>query len=488
MWSRSAPAALLLLSLAACAEDRTRCEGDGDCPLGQACLLGACQPSNPTPGPSDAGVPDIGPPPPMDASVPPPPPPPPPPRDAGMPPQTCPDGTEGCACASSLAPDEALRFRQDDCDDGLRCVPWDLLSGRFDLAAPVQSCVRPCDRAIDCGPNQVCTRTGFSAETGADAVCVDRVAADDRACGLSRAERSRIPGVSLRTPRTLVGCEDGSRCITGALEDLHPDEGVCVETCAASADCLDPGAHCNPDVLRTNGPAGSDTFGVCQPARIGQGSICGTDDPEAIGLLGQCDTSLATPVNTICVPIGGLTPDGLGICMTPCDDGGQFGPCTGTEPDGTPQTCSDPFFTSGAGVCNSGCTNYPDDQCGGDGEFGLGRFCMAYLGGGQGQSVGLCMDRRPPPLTPARLDPFGMVLEPGQNCFAPGGSLAFTQCPSAHHCEIVDFQQGVGLCIAGCGGPQSTDGNAYCARVLGESDAVCVDILMSSEIGACAAP
>ncbi len=395
---------------------------------------------------ADAGRPDMG--------VPPPPPPP------------CPPGEEGCACTSNIGPDD-MAFLQDDCEVDLLCVPFDLISGRQDLTGPLQSCVKTCTTDAECGSGQTCATTGYGDETGAASICMDRIAGFDEYCGYSRGLTSRVPDVTLETSGEIVGCQDGYDCFIGVFGDLHPDEGLCVATCEADTECPSDTPYCNPQVFSQTSTAGETIpIGSCSTGKFTQGSICGSADPAKVGNASGCDTSSDTPDNTFCVPIGGLTPDGLGICMTICDDGGQFGACTGTEPDGSAQTCSGGFFTSGAGVCTSGCTNFPD-TCSGDGEFGNGRFCMAYLSDDNMDPVGICMDRRDPILVGATFDGSGNAVNQGDNCFAAGGSLAFTQCPNPGHCEIVDFQQGVGLCVMGCGDTGTAESATYCDSALG---------------------
>lgn len=399
----------------------------------------------------DTGVIDTG----VDGGVPPPPPPP------------CPPGTEGCACTSNIGPDD-MAFLADDCTEPSNlCVPFDLISGRQDLTGALQSCVRTCATDADCGGTQTCATTGYGDETGAASICMDRIAGFDEYCGYSRGLTSRVPDVSLETSGEIVGCQDGYDCFIGVFGDLHPDEGLCVATCEADAECPTDTPYCNPEVFTQTATSGETIpIGSCSTGKFTQGSICGSADPAKVGNASGCDTSADTPDNTFCVPIGGLTPDGVGICMTICDDGGQFGACTGLEPDGSAQTCSGGFFTSGAGVCTSGCSNFPD-ACSGDGEFGNGRFCMSYLTDDNMDPVGICMDRRDPILVGATFDGSGNLLTQGDNCFGSGGSLAFTQCPNPGHCEIIDFQAGTGVCVMGCGDTGTVESATYCDSALG---------------------
>lgn len=406
--------------------------------------------------------------------------------DSGVivPPDPCPDGTEGCECTSNIGPDD-MAFLQDDCEAGMLCVPFDLITGRNDLTGPVQSCVRTCTTDTDCGAGQSCVASGYGEETGAANICVDRVAGFDEACGYSRGLTSRAPDVTLNTGGEIVGCQAGYDCFIGTFNDLHPDEGLCLALCEGDDECPTDTPYCNPDVFSRTSTSGETIgIGACNVAKIGQGGICGSTNPEKFGFLAGCDNSSDTPDGTVCVPIGGLTPDGQGICMTPCMDATECG----TEPNGDAQVCSSGFFTSGAGVCSSGCTNYPD-TCAGDGENGVGRFCMAYLADEDSNPVGVCMDRREPALIPATVDSAGNVTQPGDNCFAPGGSLAFTQCPNPGHCEIVDFQQGVGICVFGCATADVT-GPTSCPDVLGSVTATCAQVFQQggepvTDIGLC---
>lgn len=408
--------------------------------------------------------------------------------DSGPPPSPCPIGTEGCGCTSTLGPDD-MAFKQDNCEAAMLCVPFDLISGRQDLTGPVQSCVKPCSTTADCGSGQTCVDTGYGEATMANRICVDRVAGFDEACGFSRGLTSRVPDVTLNTSGEMVGCAEGYSCTIGTFGDLHPDEGLCIAFCEEGDTCPAETPYCSPGVFSRTSTSGEQIpVGACSVGKFTQGSICGSTNPDKFGVTARCDTSEDTPENTFCIPIGGLTPDGQGICMTICDDGADFGPCQGSEPDGTEQFCSGPFFTSGAGVCTAGCTNYPD-RCSGDGEFGNGRFCMAYLGDDDGNTVGVCMDRRDPILRPATFDAAGNAVSQGDNCFAAGGSTAFTQCPNPGHCEIVDFQQGIGLCVYGCETATST-GPESCIDVLGTQTATCAQVFQQggmpvTDIGLC---
>jgi hypothetical protein len=120
----------------------------------------------------DSGVPDMGP---RDNGVP----------DMGVDP--CLNGTEGCECTSTLMMNDTM-FKQDDCETGLLCIPWDIVAGRqMDVTGPVHSCVKPCTNDSDCGANRFCNNNGFfNAESGAASYCVDRVAEVDEFCGGSR--------------------------------------------------------------------------------------------------------------------------------------------------------------------------------------------------------------------------------------------------------------------------------------------------------------
>lgn len=427
------------------------------------------------PDPIDAGfwdsgrVPDAGPPPP--------------------PPARClpgSDGREGCGCEASLSPE---RFEQDDCRAGLLCVPYDALSGRSDLSGPVQICQRPCTTDRDCGVGRVCVDSGFGASSGLPRVCVDRVADYDGFCGFGRGLVAQVPDASMQTPGEQVGCPASSTCLTGIYSDLNPDEGVCLGLCEADTDCAEPFPYCNPAVFRRTGPDGTSVdVGICAPRRYGQGSICGTTDPDLSGAAFGCDTSAATPAHTRCVPLTGVLPSGQGMCMTTCD---ANRPCTSREPDGSPQTCAMDFFSSGAGVCASGCTNYPD-TCSGAGAEGLGRVCMDYFSSGSGP-VGLCVDRTGPPLAAASLDDEGNVRSPGDNCLPLSGVPGFTQCPVGTHCELVDVRQGFGICAAGCGTVGTAASDAQCRQALGIGSAVCTQVFESggqpvTDIGLCGVP
>ena len=355
----------------------------------------------------------------------------------------CPLGSEGCPCSSSFAPTDTA-FQQDDCDPGLLCVPWDRLSGRRDLTGPVQTCVRPCLRDVECGGERSCGSIGFPASSGAGSICRDEVAGADEFCGGSRSTVSRVPGVSIETPGRIVGCPRGASCLIATFQDLHVDEGICLGLCGGDQDCGGETPYCNPRMFTTTSSRGSARdVGVCSVGKLGPGAVCGAEAPK-LGLAARCDTAEDAPELT-CVRVGGLFPAGQGFCAQSCN---AQRPCVGSEPGLGATSCAPGFFTNGDGICASGCNNFPDD-CAGDGALGFGRVCMSYLSDGRGDPVGLCVDRQGPALTPARVDEGGDIVDPGDACFGTEASLDFLRCPPGSHCEL-DFASSSGQCLYGC--------------------------------------
>lgn len=408
------------------------------------------------PGPRDGGFLDAGPPP-----------------DAGP---VCarPTAAGGCACEVIGDP---RPFVQADCPDPRDvCVPWDRVSSGAAPLRPFARCARPCRSEVDCGPAERCADVGLPAGSGAERICVDRVADVDERCSGARVlpREAVTQSREVQQPRERVGCVGGATCVRGLLEDAHIDEGVCVDRCTTDADCAAPTPYCNPSLLEgLEGPTG-----VCSERRLGRGGVCGTSDPNRLGLTNQCDTSPSTPFGTACVQVPGLFAEGEGFCVTPCQSDLEC------QDFGVP-TCT--LFGGGFGLCIDDCTSVPD-SCEGPGADGVGRVCQDYLSDEFGQPAGFCMDRRPPPLTPTLIDAEGSVVEQGDNCFSGPGS-DFLRCPEPTSCVIVDFQNGQGLCIFGCD-PTAMGANARCAREVGPGS-TCVGFDMGgggANRGYCAAP
>lgn len=387
-----------------------------------------------------------------------------------------PTANGGCACSSrSPAPGP---YQQDDCPDPRElCVPWDNLSGRQDVLGPFQRCARPCESDSDCESQELCAVSSAPPGSGAHRICMDRRASVDRLCSNTRAvaREAVVADAPPQAPGVRIGCEEGLECVLNIREDLHVDEGACVVRCLSDAECGGSTPYCNPNLL----PAADGRTGVCSQARRSRGSVCASAIDGRLGITNQCDTSAATPPATVCVRVQGLLEGEQGICMTSCEtdlqcpsESGQAGVCN--------------LFGGSLGLCVDSCSNNPD-SCEGPGSDGVGRVCMNYLGDGNGNTIGLCMDRKAPPIQPARLDSFGMVIDMGDNCFDAGGSDRFLQCPEASSCVIVDFNTGIGLCLFGCAEGQP-EGNATCEQQLG-AGATCVSVSAGPQAsGFCADP
>ena len=405
------------------------------------------------------------------------------PPDSGILP--CPEGTEGCACNWVPGPD----LVQNDCDQGLICVPWDTVFADNRLVGPVQSCVRPCATDSDCGTNadgsqRVCRESGFTPESGIEFICYDEESGVDQFCGYTKLTPSQIPGLPLETAGRMVACPNGVPC--EPFNDLHIDEGLCLEICAESDDCPEERPFCNSGLFTTNSTV-TPTVGACSAARLGPGDLCGSDNLDELGLTTQCDTSSTAVPNTQCLPgfVVGLDPlaDGFGICTTLCT---ATVPCESEDPVLGPTTCSTPYVPlvdgSSAGVCGTGCTAFPN-TCTGDGKLGAGRFCA----GGFDESSFFCMDIVPPTLAPATLE--GGLLDPnsGEDCLT-ANTTNILSCPAGTVCASA---QGTarGFCIYGCSTAAGADPD-LCSRVLG-TDTTTVSAFCAQnveETGFCSLP
>ena len=231
-------------------------------------------------------------------------------------------------------------------------------------------------------------------------------------------------------------------------------------------------------------PAGRDGFfGVCQPELFQRGQLCGTSDPNKFGQAFQCDTGpgARTP-NQVCLQLSGLFDEGRGLCYSTCEAGQT---CPSHIAGQAPGECVTDILAGSLGLCSESCTLFPEScpAVGGQDQLGFGCFELGRLFQIGGLELNICVDRKAPSLTrPARLDADGAVTDPGDNCFAPGGSPNYFSCPYPTYCEIVDFQAGEGLCIAGCavGGP--TD---VCPQATMSTNSVCTDIFFDGSRGIC---
>ena len=246
--------------------------------------------------------------------------------------------------------------------------------------------------------------------------------------------------------------------------------------------------YCNPAVF--NGVDGNGMqvdIGVCSESRRGVGSLCGSTDPDEIGLTTGCDTSSVTPDNTLCIPgqanlIGANLPANLGICGSICnDDVNGVGPCNGIDPVRGPLTCSDTFLTfqgESIGLCGTGCSNFPED-CGGDGELGAGRFCgPAAAAGAQ-----FCWDIVPPTLAPGEIVNGIRNEQVGDNCLAANTTNQLS-CPPGSLC-ISNPNGTRGWCYYGCSRAPNSDPQV-CNDFLNTTTSTCAFVLNTMlPIGLC---
>lgn len=390
--------------------------------------------------------------------------------DTGPRPPTCVDGAEGCACTTT-ATRAAVPFVQEDCEAGLLCVSWDLISGMQvgdELDAPVKSCVRPCQQDAECGVGRTCAAFGFGAETGAGRICVDALAGFDEICSGSRLTTERVVDPETENQAdTIVACQPGLDCQIGTFGDFfNPDEAVCLGLCDTDADCTNPALpYCNPRFFASTST--TDPFlGVCSTARLPHGALCGSTGGQPFRISTACDTSEATcgtdpDACPICVAIpfdanSSLTPTGQGVCISRCTDAV---PCAGDR------TCVPEFFQDGAGACSDQCSPSPD-LCGGAGSVGHGQDCLP-LG-----DAAFCTDRQAGPLAPSTWSADGQLLTNGGDCTGDLESASFFRCPEGAFCAPT--QQG-GLCVFGCTPGDAVDGAALCRTLLNTQTATCAE-------------
>ncbi len=411
-------------------------------------------------------------------------------RPEGPRPMVCPTGTEGCGCTSTRPPDGATLL-QDDCEADLLCADWDNISGQTDLTGAFQSCVKPCTVDADCGAGRSCRPSGFNAESGAENICVDRVAGFDEFCGFSKLATSvdPDPGVEVQTGGELVGCGPEADCLLNLFGDVHVSEGICLRLCSDDTECSGPTPLCNTQrFTSTSTVPGEEFIGVCQEKLFERGQLCGSADPAKVGVTGSCNTNPdAVAQNTVCVGLGGLFDEGLGTCLTQCD---ANQPCPAARPGRPDEQCITGFFTDGSGVCNENCSLFGETCPATGGEAGLGFTCFEVhrLFDLQGDEVSQCMERLAPALTNiATLDAAsGMITDLGDNCWATGGSNNYLRCPYPSWCEVVDFQNGAGACLTGCALGAPGNGEPTCEDITGAATSSCTAVFMNNtEDGLC---
>lgn len=398
--------------------------------------------------------------------------------DAGRP-DPCPNGTEGCECTST-ATAAAVPFVQEDCQAGLLCANWDLISGlriggaNPQLEGPVKSCVKPCMEDSECGANRSCRSFGFTEETGIAKFCVDRVASWDEPCSTSRLADEQIvdPEVNQLSDE-IIACEDGLDCQLFLFGDgFNPDESLCMATCDVNADCTHPQLqYCNTRRFASTSTV-NPFIGVCTDGQHDFGSVCGSTDAEKVfRVSSDCDTSEeACGANAdacpICVALpydatNDITPVGQGVCIAPCNN---MTPCV----DG--RTCVPMVFNSGDGACSDECTAIPE-TCDGMGQLGNGQDCL-QLGLQSGDDIAFCIDRRLPVLIPSTWNTAGMISSPGDDCGGDLDNYSYFRCPEKSTCLGTDDQ---GFCVFGCTAGDDMLGTAYCQGLLGTMTATCTE-------------
>ncbi len=388
---------------------------------------------------------------------------------------SCPDGEEGCDCRSSFSPGD-VAFAIDDCEPDLRCIPWDVLSGRDD-APSLQTCVKPCEDDAECGTTDAgdlrrCVAMdypGASAPIGK--MCVDRIAPIDGFCSGSNDAEVTVPNGEL-VLYEIVGCPEDNTCLFAAAPRLEADEGVCVRTCGPDAPpCPPEYPYCNPNALDVAG----EVTGVCSSRRNGVGARCGSERSDRGGLTELCDTSSVTPSSVECVP---STVFPLGVCIERCDEG----PCQTVDPTQGALTCVEDVLPEFGDACaHPNCGTFVD-TCEGPGSAGHGRICQPL-----NLDAGLCVDRGPPLLEPTELDRAGTISRLGDDCItAPLGELS---CPEPTGCFALDAR--TSRCVVACDRAASAAvcADALTALGLSATNAACVEwpTLNDVSLGFCAA-
>lgn len=360
--------------------------------------------------------------------------------DGGMM-SACPQGDEGCPCTPAGM-----------CNDmELTCISWPVLR----MADPqIRSCVRTCDDDTQCaastlppaGTPKVCTDF-FLPTIGVGGICSNTdTAAAGEACKGSR--RGNV---------AVSGCEDGLSCLTN---QVGGDNGTCAQLCIVSTStptggCEGATPFCNPGasgLVVTSTSGEMEGVGVCAVGRLVQGSICSSFD-----LTRSCDTSEETvaPGNGHeCITWPDL-PENQGTCVEICALTG--GTCGGVEPAPLGRQTCGRYSTqdNNAGLCQSNCSNYPDD-CNGTGQGGAGRFCQnTWVFDQMVPLAGFCVDRLTPALGVAELEVVAgtpSIVGMPPDCRPLQGSNGdFYRCPEGSHCEILqDGAPGVGVCFQGC--------------------------------------
>ncbi len=402
--------------------------------------------------------------------------------------EACPEGQEGCNCTSSFTPGDTA-FEAGDCEAGMLCIPWDVLSERGqEVVLPNQTCVKPCTTDAECGMTvggdpRHCVNMDFQgASASVGRICVDELAELDAFCGGSKNDEVLVNtmGARLRTLGTQVGCAGDAVCRFNLFDTLNPDEGACVQPCGRAGDAACPTAfpYCNPIGLAV----GTSTAGVCSVGRLGFGSPSNwTEQDDTAGLTTFCDADTAADIvvldlNVLDIPAF--------LCVEECNEGGTSpdAPCVSTDAT-NPVVCQVLDADTGDGVCIHGDADSFPDSCGGDGAFGNGRGEWGVqFGDDDAIPANWCVDRLDPLLLPSAFDSAGNLSTQGDDC---GRDLDVFRCPEPSFCA--GDGQGGGLCLTGCllqEDPTYCE-DAHTALGLGTTNAGCVMTGTSTVVGLC---
>ena len=408
----------------------------------------------------------------------------------------CPDGTEGCECNSTLGMNDTA-FKQDDCDTGLLCMPWDAIAGQQDnVTSKVHSCVKPCTADAECGAGRFCAPTSLSgpnAPTGAERVCVDRLSGLDEYCHLSRSRLSSLAMVDVELPGIMAGCADGRVCSPGgaagvdtdvaiSFSDVHPDNGICMTLCRDQAGCasLTGMNYCNPVY---GSQTSTQTIGVCSIQQLNQiGAICGAvapGNPGSTGLSNGCDAA----ANLACLGVMGLFPSGTGFCGQFCSN---TEPCTATEPAGQPYTCTAAPGNNptGDGLCVFGDADVFPDNCDGPGSHDVGRqeLTLQY---DANTPLPLCIDRLADPLDFTVLTPDGsQIAINGGDCGSPNDDFSWAKCREGSFCLDITGA-GDNRCLVGCTRTPTTAAGPQGGCAVVSATSTCAPFFVDETVGAC---
>jgi hypothetical protein len=342
------------------------------------------------------------------------------------------------------------------------CVTWSPQGA----TAPVSTCVRPCEIAMDCANSavgQVCGGVFAVRDNTARIIA-------QKACVSGTVGEGETANVSLsHAPTAMTGCADDFVPIPwffgSALFELDDDQGSCARPCGADDDCNVPnakGTKCVGGIFNS-----TVTPGLCQTRFAGKGARC-----SSTSAIEMCNTSSVAPgaangsQNYICIDFGlndteNTNGQVYGACFEVCR---ATADCE-TRADNAMHAiaCETGVFNDPTlGLCDDNCNSFPDD-CPGMGsppKVGAelrGMTCQTLANQAGTIDLGFCIDVSQtlnPLLTPFD---FQMGTIPQECDMDPLG------CPDRAICLQVD-QQGRTGCVYGCDSSTTAPGLNGCAN------------------------